>query len=160
VLVGVEPFVLVVGLLGCEQAGAVPGFDRGRVDAEAVGDLGEGEQTAGAEPVGVAAEVVVAAEAEHDPGVKGLRSPERWPAALRLAAVSASVCWSRRRSSRASVSGLVSRAFQAVGGIGRVRLRVWPPRGRTWAWIWSVFVRATSSISSLTIRLRWAVSSP
>src|SRR6516165_1325589 len=62
-----ERDVLVVGLAGGEQPGAAPGLDRGDVDAEAAGDLGEGEQAAGAEPVGVAGQVVAAAQVEHDP---------------------------------------------------------------------------------------------
>jgi hypothetical protein len=53
--------VLVVGLVGGEQPGAAPGLDGGDVDAEAVGGLGEGEQAAGAEPVGVAGQLVAAA---------------------------------------------------------------------------------------------------
>jgi hypothetical protein len=53
--------VLVVGLVGGEQAGAAPGLDGGDVDAETVGDLGEGEQALGAEPGGVAGQVVAAA---------------------------------------------------------------------------------------------------
>ena len=53
--------VLVVGLVGGEQPGTAPGLDSGDVDAEAAGGLGEGEQPAGAEPVGVAGQVVAAA---------------------------------------------------------------------------------------------------
>ena len=53
--------VLVVGLVGGEQPGAAPGLDGGGVHAETVGGLGEGEQAAGAEPVGVAGQVVAAA---------------------------------------------------------------------------------------------------
>ena len=53
--------VLVVGLVGGEQPGAAPGLDGGGMHAEAVGGLGEGEQAAGAEPVGVAGQVVAAA---------------------------------------------------------------------------------------------------
>ena len=67
-----EPVVLVVGLVGGEQSGAVPGLDGGGVHAEMVGDLGDGEQAAGAEPVGVAGEVVAAADVEHDRGGEGL----------------------------------------------------------------------------------------
>ena len=53
--------VPVVGLAGGEQAGAAPGLDGGDVHAEAVGGLGHGEQAAGAQPVGVAGKVAVAA---------------------------------------------------------------------------------------------------
>jgi hypothetical protein len=53
--------VLVVGLVGGEQPGAAPGLDGGGVHAETAGGLGEGEQAAGAEPVGVAGQVVAAA---------------------------------------------------------------------------------------------------
>jgi putative transposase len=56
-----ERDVLVVGLVGGEEAGAAPGLDGGGVDAEPAGDLGEGEQAAGAEPVGVAGQVLAAA---------------------------------------------------------------------------------------------------
>jgi hypothetical protein len=52
---------LVVGLAGGEQPGPAPGLDGGDVHAEAVGGLGHGEQAAGAEPVGVAGQVVAAA---------------------------------------------------------------------------------------------------
>jgi hypothetical protein len=58
-----EPLVLVVGLVRVQQAGAVPGLDGGGVDAEAVGDLGEREQAAGAEPLVAAGEVVSAGDA-------------------------------------------------------------------------------------------------
>ena len=57
----VEAFVLVVGFVGGEEAGTVPGFDGGGADVEAVGGLGEGEQAAGLEPFGVAGELVGAA---------------------------------------------------------------------------------------------------
>ncbi len=50
----------------------MPGLDRARVDVELRGDLVEGEEAAGAEPFGVACEMVVAAEVEHDPGGEGL----------------------------------------------------------------------------------------
>jgi len=53
-----EPFVLVVGLVGDEQAGAAPGLDGGAVNAETVGDLVHGEQATLAEAVGVAGELV------------------------------------------------------------------------------------------------------
>jgi putative transposase len=57
----IEAFVLVVGLVGSEQAGPVPGFDGGGADAETVGGLGEGEHSLGSEPFGVAGELVGAA---------------------------------------------------------------------------------------------------
>src|SRR5262249_35921834 len=53
--------VLVVGLAGGEQHGASPGLDGGDVDAEVGGCLGHGEQAAGAQPVGVAGQVVALA---------------------------------------------------------------------------------------------------
>jgi transposase len=56
-----EPFVLVVGLVGHEQAGAPPGLDGGAVHAEAFGDLVEGQQAPGLEPFGVAGQAVAAA---------------------------------------------------------------------------------------------------
>ena len=64
----VEPFVLVVGLVGGEQSGAVPGLDGAGVHAERVGGLVDGEQAVGAEPVVVAGELVVAAEVQDDAG--------------------------------------------------------------------------------------------
>ena len=57
----VEAFVLVVCLVGDEQPGPVPGFDGGGVHAEPFGDLVLGEQSAGAQPLGVAGHVVRAA---------------------------------------------------------------------------------------------------
>ena len=53
--------VLVVGLVGGEQSGPAPGLDGGDVHTEAVGGLVEGEQAAGAQPVGVAGKMAVAA---------------------------------------------------------------------------------------------------
>ena len=41
-----EPDVLVVGLVGGEQAGLVPGLDGGWVDTEVFGEFGDGEQAA------------------------------------------------------------------------------------------------------------------
>jgi hypothetical protein len=43
----VELLVAVVGLVAGEQAGAAPGLDRVVVDAELLGDLGEGEHAGG-----------------------------------------------------------------------------------------------------------------
>ncbi len=68
----VEPFVLVVGLVGDEQAGVVPVLDGGQVHAEPLGELAGGEHAGGAEPVTVAGELVGAAEFEHDPAGEGL----------------------------------------------------------------------------------------
>jgi putative transposase len=56
-----ESLVLVVGLVGGQQAGAVPGLDGGEVHAEPFGDLGDAEQSSGMQPVGVAGQVVAAA---------------------------------------------------------------------------------------------------
>jgi len=42
------------------------------VHAEARGGLGHGEQAAGAQPVGVAGQVVALAQVEHDPAGEGL----------------------------------------------------------------------------------------
>lgn len=56
-----KPFVLVVGFVGGEEAGSVPGFDGGGVDVESVGCFGEGEEAAGLEPFGVGGELVGAA---------------------------------------------------------------------------------------------------
>lgn len=57
----VESFVFVVGLVGDEEAGSVPGFDGGGGDAETVGGFTEGEEAAGSEPFGVAGKLVGAA---------------------------------------------------------------------------------------------------
>ena len=54
----VEPFVLVVGLVGDEEAGVAPGLDGGGVHAEAFGDFVHGEQASGSEPLGVAGQAV------------------------------------------------------------------------------------------------------
>jgi transposase len=62
----VEPLVLVVGFAGGQQPGFVPVLDRGGVHAELPGDLAGAEQSAGAEPVGVAGQVVAGAQLEHD----------------------------------------------------------------------------------------------
>jgi transposase InsO family protein len=56
-----EAFVLVVGLVGGQQPGAVPGLDGGGVHAEPLGDLAYVEQSLRAEPFGVAGECVAAA---------------------------------------------------------------------------------------------------
>jgi len=56
-----EPDVLVVGLMGREQAGAVPGLDGGDVYAETAGELGHGEQALSPEPFEVAGQAVAAA---------------------------------------------------------------------------------------------------
>lgn len=53
--------VLVVGLVRLDQAGAAPGVDGCRVNAEPVGELADREQTVGAEPFVVAGEAVGAA---------------------------------------------------------------------------------------------------
>lgn len=56
-----EPGVAVVGFVAGEQAGSVPGLDRGGMDAQGVGDLGDGELAGGAQPVMSAGQVTVAA---------------------------------------------------------------------------------------------------
>ena len=61
-----ESLVLVVGFVGGEQSGAVPGLDRAGVNAESLGGLVDREQAAGSESVGVAWEIVGAAEVDHD----------------------------------------------------------------------------------------------
>jgi hypothetical protein len=55
-----ESLVFVVGFVGGEQSGAVPGLDRAGVHAEPLGGLVDREQSAGSESVGVAWEVVAA----------------------------------------------------------------------------------------------------
>jgi hypothetical protein len=75
----IEPFVLVVGLVGSEKPGVAPGLDRAGVHAELFGDLVECQQAAGAESVGVAWEVAASPEPEHDPG--GERLVHAGPAA-------------------------------------------------------------------------------
>ena len=56
-----ESDVLVVGLVGWEQVGAVPGFDGGWVHVDAVGEFGDGEQSLGSESFEVAWQAVAAA---------------------------------------------------------------------------------------------------
>ena len=64
----VESFVLVVCLVGVQDSGAGPALDGTRVHTELRGDLDLGEQSLGAEPLGVAGQVVAAACFEHDAG--------------------------------------------------------------------------------------------
>jgi len=56
-----ELHVLVVGLVGGEQPGAVPGLDRAAVHAELFGDLVDGQQAPGVESFDVAGHAVCAA---------------------------------------------------------------------------------------------------
>ena len=62
----VEPFILVVCLVGVEDSCLGPAFDGTLVHVQPYGELGFGEQASGAEPVGVAGQLVVAARFEHD----------------------------------------------------------------------------------------------
>ena len=57
---------LSLAFWGGEQSGAVPGFDRAGVHAESLGGLVDREQAAGLESVGVAGEMVGAAQVDHD----------------------------------------------------------------------------------------------
>ena len=63
-----ESFVAVVGFVGGEQSGAVPGFDRADVHAESLSGLVDREQSLGAEPVLVAGELVGVADLQDDVG--------------------------------------------------------------------------------------------
>ena len=65
-----QPDVLVVGLVRVDHAGAAPGVDGRGVHAELLGELADGEQTAGAEPLAVAGEVVGAAVDRTIPAVR------------------------------------------------------------------------------------------
>lgn len=56
-----ESLVLVVGFVRAEQPGAVPGLDGGEMHADPLGNLADAEQPFGAEPVGVAGQLVGAA---------------------------------------------------------------------------------------------------
>ena len=67
-----EALVAVVGFVRSEQSSAVPGLDRAGVHAESLSSLVDGEQTTGAEAVGVAGEVVGAADVHDDMGGEGL----------------------------------------------------------------------------------------
>ena len=67
----VEPFILVVCLVGVQDSGLRPAFDGAGVHAETCGELGFGEQAVGSEPLGVAGQVVAAARFEHDAGGEG-----------------------------------------------------------------------------------------
>src|SRR5664279_2510338 len=62
----VEPFVLVVGLMGDEQAGVVPGLDGGGVHAELLGDFGEGEHAPRTESCRVVGEPVFLSDVDHN----------------------------------------------------------------------------------------------
>jgi hypothetical protein len=64
----VEPFVLVVCLVGVEDPGLGPALDGAAVHFEALGELGCGEQALGAEPVGVAGQMVLVADVNDDAG--------------------------------------------------------------------------------------------
>jgi len=97
---------------------------------------------------------VGAAQPEHDLGGERLAHSGAAAVVVECWAMSASVCWSRSRSSWAIVAGRVWRACQELSGIGVMRLVFWPPRRRTWSWIWSVLWRVTSWISSRAMRLR------
>jgi hypothetical protein len=56
-----ESDVLVVGLVGREQSGALPGLDGGWVHADPLGKFGDGEQPLGSESFEVAGQAVAAA---------------------------------------------------------------------------------------------------
>jgi hypothetical protein len=64
----VEPFILVVCLVGVEDPGLGPALDGAAVHFEALGELGCGEQALGAEPVGVAGQMVLVADVNDDAG--------------------------------------------------------------------------------------------
>ena len=68
----VEPFVLVVGFVGGEQAGAAPGLDGGGVHAEVAGDLGDGEHASRTESFRVARELVLLSDVNDNCCVEGL----------------------------------------------------------------------------------------
>jgi hypothetical protein len=63
-----ESLVAVVGFVGGEQSGAVPGLDRADVDAESLCGLLDREHAAGLESLVVAGEIVGAAEVDDDVG--------------------------------------------------------------------------------------------
>ena len=67
----VEPFILVVCFVGVEDSGFGPILDGAGVHCEALGEFGCGEQALGAEPVGVAREMVLAADVHDDAGGEG-----------------------------------------------------------------------------------------
>ena len=62
----VEPFILVVCLVGVEDSGSSPALDGAGVHCEALREFGCGEQALSAEPVGVAAQIVLAADVHDD----------------------------------------------------------------------------------------------
>ena len=68
----VEPFVLVVGFVGHEQAGAAPGLDGGGVHTEVAGDFGEGEHAPRTESFRVAGEPVFLSDVNDNCCVEGL----------------------------------------------------------------------------------------
>jgi hypothetical protein len=79
-----QPLVLVVGFVGVEQAGAVPGLDRAGVHAEPCGRLGDREQPSGAESLVVAGEAVGATDVQHDVGGERLAGSGQAPGVVEL----------------------------------------------------------------------------
>jgi hypothetical protein len=70
-----QPDVLVVGLMGWDQAGSVPGLDGGGVHSELFGELADGEQSSSAEPLEMAGQAVRPAQVQHDAGGEGFSGP-------------------------------------------------------------------------------------
>ena len=68
----VEPFVLVVGFVGDEQAGAAPGLDGVGMDAELLGDFGDSAHALCTESFRVAGELVFLSDVNDNCCVEGL----------------------------------------------------------------------------------------
>ena len=64
----VEPFILVVFFVGVEDSGLGPALDGAGVHSEAVREFGCGEQALSAESLGVAGEMILAADVHDDAG--------------------------------------------------------------------------------------------
>ena len=100
-----EPFVLVVGPVGGEQSGAVPGLDRAGVHTGSVGGLVDREQASGRERLAWPGRSWARRRCTTIGLLNGWFVPVRRPAALSCRAVSASVCSSMSQSDIAIVSG-------------------------------------------------------
>ena len=91
----VEARILVVCLVGVEDSCLGPALDGTLVHAQPCGELGFGEQAVGAEPLGVAGQLVAAACFEHDAGGERLALAGAVASGVERLGVSASVWVSR-----------------------------------------------------------------
>jgi len=150
----VEPFILVVCLVGVEDSCLGPAFDGTLVHVQPYGELGFGEQALGAEPLGVAGQLVAAARFEHDASGERLALAEAVTGGVeRLGGLGVGV-GVKELIERCEGVGVGLAERQAFGGIATTRLVVCPPRKRTCRWMRSVLCSAMSSTRRRTMRLR------